>query len=54
MIPNCNCPCCNTSMKFLFDLKTDWYGELKYFKCDMCKENFIERDSGDVENAIRR
>lgn len=41
-------------MKFLFELKTEWYGELKYFMCKICKENFIERDSGDVANTIRR
>jgi len=53
-IPKCNCPSCNSSMKFLFELKTEWYGELKYFMCKICKENFIERDSGDVANTIRR
>lgn len=44
LVKKYDCPDCNLPMTFLFELNTDWYGELKYFKCKNCDETFVSRD----------
>lgn len=53
-VEKCNCPDCNMPVNFLYELNTDWYGMLKYFKCRSCKETFVLRDSGNIAIAARR
>ncbi len=48
------CPDCLIPVKESSTLNTDWYGELKYFKCANCKEIFVSQNKGELEIAARR
>jgi transposase-like protein len=45
------CPDCETKVKHLGGMDTDWYGRLDYYKCKCCKEKFVSRDGGELDIA---
>jgi predicted SprT family Zn-dependent metalloprotease len=47
------CPDCEKRVKLIQDLNTDWYGNLKYYRCRNCKETFISQNGGEIEIAAR-
>lgn len=47
------CPDCSKPVTFLYELNTDWYGILKYFKCKRCFETFVLRESDSLAIAAR-
>jgi predicted SprT family Zn-dependent metalloprotease len=46
-----SCPDCDTKLRLVNELNTDWYGNLKYYYCKVCKERLVSRDNGDLEIA---
>jgi predicted SprT family Zn-dependent metalloprotease len=48
------CPCCETKVKLVNELNTDWYGNLKYYYCEVCRERLVSRNVGDLEIAAPR
>ena len=44
------CLTCNIELRHRDTLDTDWYGELTFYICDICKDEFVCRD-GD-ENTL--
>ena len=47
------CPDCEKKVKLISDLNTDWYGNLKYYRCRNCKETFVSQNGGELEIAAR-
>jgi transposase-like protein len=47
------CPDCEKKVKLIQDLNTDWYGNLKYYRCRNCKETFVSQNGGELEIAAR-
>lgn len=47
------CPDCETPVKLTNELNTDWYGNLKYYRCKVCKEIFVARNNGELQIAAR-
>lgn len=47
------CPDCEKKVKLISDLNTDWYGNLKYYRCRNCKETFVSQNDGELEIAAR-
>ena len=47
------CPDCEKKVKLISDTNTDWYGNLKYYRCSNCKETFVSRDNGMVSLKIK-
>lgn len=45
------CPDCETKVKYLHGMDTDWYGRLDYYKCKCCKERFVSQDGGELTIA---
>lgn len=45
------CPDCETEVKHIGGMNTDWYGRLDYYKCKCCKEKFVSRDGDELEIA---
>lgn len=43
------CPDCETKVKHLGGMDTEWYGRLDYYKCKCCKGKFVSRDGGELE-----
>lgn len=48
------CPDCEKKVKLISDMNTDWYGNLKYYRCKNCKETFVSQNGGELEIAARR
>lgn len=42
-----HCPYCDSQLKFIHELSTDWYGNLKYYSCSVCKERLVSQNSGE-------
>lgn len=47
------CPDCEKKVKLISDLNTDWYGNLKHYRCRNCKETFVSQNGGELEIAAR-
>lgn len=47
------CPDCEKKVKLVSDLDTDWYGNLKYYRCRNCKETFVSQNGRELEIAAR-
>jgi predicted SprT family Zn-dependent metalloprotease len=47
------CPDCEKKVKLISDINTDWYGNLKYYRCRNCKETFVSQNDGKLEIAAR-
>jgi hypothetical protein len=47
------CPDCETKVKHIGEIDTDWYGSLNYYKCRFCKEKFVSQDGGELAIAAR-
>ena len=47
------CPDCEKNVKLISDMNTDWYGNLKYYRCRNCKETFVSQNGGELEIAAR-
>ena len=47
------CPDCEKKVKLISDVNTDWYGNLKYYRCRNCKETFVSQNDGELEIAAR-
>jgi ribosomal protein S27E len=47
------CPDCEKKVKLTQDLSTDWYGNLKYYRCLNCNETFVSQNGGELEIAAR-
>ena len=45
------CPDCEKKVKLIGNLDTDWYGNLKYYRCRNCKETFVSQNNGELELA---
>ena len=45
------CPYCESKLKIIEDLDTDWYGNLKYYRCRNCKETFVSENGGKLKMA---
>lgn len=45
------CPDCEKKVKLISDLNTDWYGNLKHYRCRNCKETFVSQNDGELEIA---
>jgi transposase-like protein len=45
------CPDCEKKVKLISDMNTDWYGNLKYYRCRNCKETFVSQNGGELEIA---
>ncbi len=51
--PDClDCICGGLKLKDDGVLRTDWYGELHYWKCGCCKTRFVSQIGGKLETAI--
>jgi len=48
-----SCPDCEKKVQLISDMNTDWYGNLKYYRCSNCKETFVSRDNGELAIAAR-
>ena len=48
-----SCPDCEKKVQLISDMNTDWYGNLKYYRCSNCKETFVRRDNGELAIAAR-
>ncbi len=48
------CPDCENKVKLILTLNTDWYGELKYFRCTNCKETFVSQNGDELAIAASR
>ena len=51
------CPECEVEemkrlLTFLYGFNTDWYGHLRYYRCEECGEHFVQRDNDELELAI--
>jgi hypothetical protein len=51
--PDCeiDCVCNGCELKFKHELKTAWYGLLKYYRCGCCKTTFVSQGDGELETA---
>lgn len=47
------CPDCESRVKLTSAVDTDWYGNLKYYRCKNCKETFVSQNGGELEIAAR-
>jgi rubredoxin len=47
------CPECGRKVKFIFDMNTDWYGNLKHYWCRNCEEMFVSQNGDELEIADR-
>ena len=45
------CPDCGKKVKLINSMDTDWYGNLKYYRCSPCKETFVSQRGGELEVA---
>jgi len=43
------CPDCETEVKLSNELNTDRHGNLKYYKCKSCKQEWVSIDNGELE-----
>jgi len=50
-VSNHVCPDCETKVKYVGGMDTDWYGRLDYYKCKCCKERFVSQDGGELSIA---
>ena len=48
-----SCPDCEKKVQLISDMNTDWYGNLKYYRCSNCKETFVSGDNGELAIAAR-
>jgi hypothetical protein len=53
LCPDCvaDCNCGAGRLRFEALLRTDWYGELRYWKCACCKTRFVAYEDGELETA---
>jgi len=42
-----HCPYCYSKLKFIHELSTDWYGNLKYYSCSVCNERLVSQNSAE-------
>ena len=52
--PQIVCPDCDTKVRLVNELDTDWYGNLKYYQCKVCKERFVSQNGGELSIAAPR
>ena len=45
------CLDCESKVKYIDGMNTEYYGRLDYYKCKCCKERFDSRNGGELEIA---
>lgn len=47
------CPDCEKKVKLIADIQTDWYENLKYYRCKNCKETFVSQNNHELKIAAK-
>lgn len=45
------CPDCSIEVRLKSESNTEWYGNLKYYKCSSCNEIFVSQNNGELAIA---